>query len=417
MQFPKVVKVRREFPRPQVESVEAALREQLGRDAIASRISPGMEVALTAGSRGISQINEVLRVLVAVLKEMEARPFIVPAMGSHGGATAEGQVEVLESLGVTEEFCGAPIRSSMDVVEIGETERGVPVYMDRIAHDESDGVILVNRIKAHTDFRGRVESGLLKMASIGLGKHKQALALHGYGVEGIRDHMIEAGREVVDSGKVLFGVATVENAYDEPAFVEAITPQDIPEREEELLEEYMKLMPELPVSEIDILFVDALGKDYSGTGMDTNVIGRFYIPGVEEPESPNVKYIIVSDVSEGSHGNALGIGLADLTTKRLFEKIDMEAMNANVLTSTFLERAKVPMVMPNDREAIKAAVRANWGVPEEDTRFVRIPNTLHLEHAYLSENLLDEAREAGDLEVLGEPEELRFGPDGYLGRF
>ncbi len=417
MAFPKVVKVRREFPRPRVESVEGALREQLGRDAFASRISPGMRVALTAGSRGISQIHEVLRVLVAVLKEMDAEPFIVPAMGSHGGATPEGQVEVLESLGVTEELCGAPIKSSMDVVEIGETRRGVPVYMDRIAHDESDGVVVVNRIKAHTDFRGSVESGLLKMASIGLGKHKQALALHGYGVTGIRDHMIDAGREVVDSGKVLFAVATVENAYDEPAFVEAIAPQHIPEREEELLEEYMKLMPELPVSEVDVLFVDALGKDYSGTGMDTNVIGRFYIPGVAEPESPEVKYIIVSDVSEGSHGNALGIGLADLTTRRLFEKIDMEAMNANVLTSTFLERAKVPMVMPSDREAIEAAVRANWGVLEEETRFVRIPNTLHLEHAYLSENLLEEARAAGDLEVIGGPDDLRFGPDGYLEEF
>jgi Lactate racemase N-terminal domain len=415
--FPKVVKVRRGFPRPRVESVEAALREQLERDEIASRVSPGMRVALTAGSRGIASINEVIRVCVEVLKEMDAEPFIVPAMGSHGGATAEGQVEVLESLGVTKEFCGAPIKSSMDVVEIGETERGVPVYMDRISHDEADGVVVVNRIKAHTDFRGPVESGLLKMASIGLGKHKQALALHGFGVEGIRDFMIDAGREVVDSGHVLFGVATVENAYDEPAFVEAITPQDIPRREEELLAEYMKLMPELPVSEIDVLFVDALGKDYSGTGMDTNVIGRFYIPGVKEPESPNVKYIIVSDVSEGSHGNALGIGLADLTTRRLFEKIDLDAMNANVLTSTFLERAKVPMVMPGDREAIEAAVRANWGVPEEETRFVRIPNTLHLEYAYLSENLVDEAREAGELEVVGEPEELRFDDDGYLEEF
>lgn len=417
MGFPKVVKVRRKFPRPKVESVEAALRYEVWRDEIASRISPGMRVALTAGSRGISQIHEVLRVLVSVLKEMEAEPFIVPAMGSHGGATAEGQVEVLESLGMTEEFCGAPIRSSMNVVEIGETGRGVLVYMDRIAHDESDGVVVVNRIKAHTDFRGSVESGLLKMASIGLGKHKQALALHGLGVTGIRDHMIEAGREVIDSGKVLFGVATVENAYDEPAFIEVIAPQDIPQREEELLEEYMKLMPELPVSKIDILFVDALGKDYSGTGMDTNVIGRFYIPGVAEPESPQVKYIVVSDVSEGSHGNALGVGLADLTTRRLFEKIDMDAMNANVLTSTFLERAKVPMVMPSDREALEAAARANWGVAEEETRFVRIPNTLHLEHAYLSENLLEEAREAGELEVLSGPAEIGFDPDGYLEEF
>ena len=416
MEFPRVVKVRQSFARPRVGDVEAALREEVGRDEIASRVRPGMEIALTAGSRGIAGINVILRSLVSVLKEMGAKPFIVPAMGSHGGATAEGQVEILRSLGVTEEFCGAPIRSSMDVVQLGETARGVPVYMDKLSH-ESDGVVVVNRIKAHTDFRGPFESGLLKMASIGLGKHKQALALHGYGVQGIRDFMVEVGREVVDSGKVLFGVASVENGYDEPAYLEAIPPENIPRREEELLEEYKKLMPELPVANIDVLFVDALGKNYSGTGMDTNVIGRFRIPGVEEPEKPEVKYVIVGDVSEESHGNALGVGLADLTTRRLFEKLDLGAMNANVLTSTFLERAKVPMVVENDREALSAAVRCNWGVPPEETRFVRIPNTLHLEHLYVSENLVDEVTRNAGAEVVSEPEDLRFDEAGNLQGF
>ena len=416
VEFPRVVKVRQRFPRPRVDDVEAKLREQVGRDEIASSIRPGMEVALTAGSRGVAGINVILRSLVTILKEMDAKPFIVPAMGSHGGATAEGQVEILESLGVTEEFCGAPIRSSMDVVELGETARGVPVYMDRISY-ESDGVVVVNRVKAHTDFRGPFESGLLKMASIGLGKHKQALALHGYGVTGIRDFMVEVGREVVDSGKVLFGVASVENAYDEPAYLEAIPPKDIPRREEELLAEYKKLMPEILVANIDVLFVDALGKNFSGTGMDTNVIGRFRIPGEEEPERPEVKYVVVGDVSEESHGNALGIGLADLTTRRLFEKLDLGAMNANVLTSTFLERAKIPMVMENDGEALSAAVRCNWGVPPGDTRFVRIPNTLHLEYLYVSENLVDEALQNADAEVVSEPEELRFDANGNLEEF
>ncbi|MGH3109150.1 MAG: lactate racemase domain-containing protein, partial [Rubrobacter sp.] len=278
MEFPKVVKIRQRFPRPRVESVEAALQEQLGREEIASAIRPGMSVALTAGSRGIAEIDGILRTLVAILEEMGAEPFIVPSMGSHGGATAEGQVEILESLGVTEEFCGAPIRSSMEVVELGETERGVPVYMDRIA-SQADGVVLVNRIKAHTDFRSKIESGLMKMASIGLGKHEQALALHGYGVEGIRDFMVEVGDKVLESGHILFGVATVENAFDEPAIIEAIPAAEIHEREAELLAEYMRMMPGLPVSNIDVLHVDALGKNYSGTGMDTNVIGRFRILG------------------------------------------------------------------------------------------------------------------------------------------
>src|SRR5919107_1030028 len=335
MEFPKVVKIRQRFPRPRVENVDEALREQLGRGEISSAIKPGMSVALTAGSRGIAQINEILRSLVGTLKEMGAEPFIVPAMGSHGGATAEGQVEILDSLGVTEEFCGAPIRSSMEVVEIGETGRGVPVYMDRIA-SEADGVVLVNRIKAHTDFRSSIESGLMKMASIGLGKHEQALALHGYGVEGISDFMVEVADKVLESGHILFGVATVENAYDEPAIIEAIPAAEIHEREAELLAEYMKLMPGLPVSDIDVLYVDALGKNYSGTGMDTNVIGRFRILGVEEPEAPAVKYVIVGDISEESHGNALGVGLADLTTRRLADQIEHQAMNANVVTSTFV---------------------------------------------------------------------------------
>jgi hypothetical protein len=416
MEFPKIVKMRRKFPRPLVEDIEATLREQLEREEISSTIKPGMSVALTAGSRGIAEIDTILRVLVTILKEMDAEPFIVPAMGSHGGATAEGQVEILESLGITEESCGAPIRSSMEIVEIGDTDRGVPVYMDKIA-SEADGVVLVNRIKAHTDFRSSIESGLVKIASIGLGKHEQALALHGYGVEGIRDFMVEVGEKVLESGHILFGVGTVENAYDEPAIIEAISPEQIVEREAELLAEYMKLMPDLPVSEIDVLYVDALGKNYSGTGMDTNVIGRFRILGIDEPERPDVKYLIVGDISKESHGNALGIGLADLTTQRLADQVDRAAMNANVITSTFVERAKVPMTLENDQEAIDTAVRCNWGVPPSETRFVRISNTLHLEYLYVSENLVEEVLQSGEAEVVGDPEDLVFDGDGYLEGF
>jgi hypothetical protein len=304
----------------------------------------------------------------------------------------------------------------MEVVEIGETKNGVPVFMDRIA-SEADGVVVVGRIKQHTDFRSDVESGLLKMASIGLGKHAQALALHAHGVKGIRDYMVEAGQKVFASDNVLFGVGVVENAYEETAIVEAIPPQRIFEREAELLKVSARLMPKLPVSDMDVLFVDELGKNFSGTGMDTNVIGRFRILGVEEPNSPNARYLIVSDISEASHGNALGIGLADLTTRRLFDKIDYDAMNQNVLTSTFLERAKIPMLLESDREALKAAIRCNWDAAPEDTRFVRIPNTLHLRYAYLSENLLDEALDSGNIEVIEEAAELEFDKDGYFARF
>ncbi len=416
MQFPRVVKVRQDFPRPRVEDVGEALREQCESEEIRSRIEAGMEVAITAGSRGISGIDNVLRSLVQILKDAGARPFVIPAMGSHGGATAEGQVEILSSLGVTEESVGAEIRSSMEVVELGQTGSGVPVYMDRIA-SQADGVVIVGRIKQHTDFRSRLESGLLKMASIGLGKHAEALALHSHGVKGIRDYMVEAGTKVFESGRVLFGVAIVENAYEETAIIEAIPPERVVEREKELLKESAKLMPRLPVSDMDVLFVDELGKNFSGTGMDTNVIGRFRILGVEEPGSPEAKYLIVSDVSEASHGNALGVGLADFTTQRLFEKIDYEAMNQNVLTSTFPERAKIPMVLANDREALEAAIRCNWGVEPEDTRFVRIPNTLHLRYAYLSENLLDEALANGNVEVVEDAAGMEFDEDGYFTGF
>src|SRR5918994_246450 len=416
MQFPKVVKVRQDFPRPRVEDVGEALREQCAREEIRSRIEPGAEVAITAGSRGIAGIDNVLRSLVGILKDAGAKPFLIPAMGSHGGATAEGQVEILRSLGVTEESVGAEIRSSMKVVEIGKTEGGVPVYMDRIA-SEADGIVVVGRIKQHTDFRSGVESGLLKMASIGLGKHAQALALHAHGVKGIRDYMVEAGKVVYGSGKVLFGVGIVENAYEETAMVEAIPPEHVAEREAALLEESANLMPKLPVSDIDVLFVDELGKNFSGTGMDTNVVGRFRILGVEEPESPDVKYLIVGDVSEASHGNAIGVGLADFTTQRLFGKIDYDAMNANVLTSTFPERAKVPMILASDREALEAAIRCNWGVEPADTRFVRIPNTLHLRYVYLSENLLEEALANGNVEVVEEAAEMEFDEDGYFTSF
>ncbi len=411
MPLPKVVKVRQEFPRPRVEDIERTLREQFHREEIESRVEPGMEVAITAGSRGISNIHLILHSLVQLLKEAGAKPFIVPAMGSHGGATAEGQVEILESLGVTEKSVGASIRSSMETVELGETARGTTVYMDRHAA-ESDGVIVVGRIKLHTDFRGDIESGLCKMSAIGLGKHEQALALHAHGVKGIKDFMVEVAGHVFDSGKVLFGVGIVENAYEETAMLEAIPPEKIIGREKELLKESAGLMPKLPVSDIDVLFVDELGKNFSGTGMDTNVIGRFRLLGIEEPEKPEIRYIIVGDVSDASHGNATGVGLADFTTRRLFDRIDYRAMNQNILTSTFVERAKVPMILDSDREALEAAIRCNWGVVPEDTRFVRIPNTLELRHVYLSENLVEEALANGNVEVVEEASEMRFDEDG-----
>ncbi|USG67430.1 nickel-dependent lactate racemase [Brevibacillus ruminantium] len=415
MNFPKMIKIRQNFTGPAISDIDAAVSEQLARVGLAEKIKPGMKIAITAGSRGIANIHLIIRATVRELKKMGAEPYIVPTMGSHGGATAAGQVEVLESLGVTEAFCEAPVRSSMDVEQIGQTEEGMPVYVDKHAL-AADGIILMGRVKVHTDFKSPIgiESGLMKMAAIGLGKHKQALLIHSYGVAGIRDIMPKVARVMLANTKILCGVAIVENAFEQTAIIEAIPTAEIEARERELLAESAALMPKLPVEDIDILFVDEVGKNYSGTGMDTNIIGRLRIQGTPEPASPRIKYIIASDLSEASHGNGLGIGLADLTTQRFFDKLDKKAMNENVITSTFLARASIPIVLENDKAAFAAALRANWGVDTEKARIMRIPNTLHLEYLYVSEALLPEVAALPYVEVVGELEEMAFDEQGYL---
>ncbi|MFK7691616.1 lactate racemase domain-containing protein [Paenibacillus sp. HJGM_3] len=415
MRFPKMIKVRQHFTGPQVTDIEAEIAKQLLQVELSQKIKPGMKVAVTAGSRGIANIPIIIRSVVRELKKLGVLPSIIPAMGSHGGATAEGQVEVLHSLGITEHFCEAPIVSSMDVVQVGETPGGMPVFVDKNAW-EMDAVLLIGRIKVHTDFKSpiQIESGLMKMAAIGMGKHKQALLVHSYGVHGIRDIMPEVAKVVLEKVNILCGLAIVENAFEQTALIEAIAVDKIQEREGELLKISASLMPKLPMEDIDVLVVDEIGKNYSGTGMDTNIIGRIRILGVEEPQSPSVRYVIASDLSEESHGNALGIGLADLTTKRLFEKLDYRKMNENVITSSFLHRAMIPIILDNDREAISVALRCNWGVDSENARIVLIPNTLQLEYLYASESLLAEMQRLPHIEVIGEAAEMQFDESGYF---
>ncbi|MGG2480307.1 nickel pincer cofactor-dependent isomerase, group 22 [Brevibacillus borstelensis] len=415
MNFPKMIKIRQRFTGPVVADIDGTVSKQLDSAGLKQNVKPGMQVAITAGSRGIANIHLIIRAVVRELRQMGAEPFIVPTMGSHGGATAKGQVEVLESLGITEAFCGAPIRSSLEVEQIGQTEEGMPVYVDKNAL-AADGIILMGRVKVHTDFKSPIgiESGLMKMAAIGLGKHKQALLIHSHGVTGIRDIMPKVARVMLARTKILCGIAIVENAFEQTALIEAIPTAQIEARERELLAESAALMPKLPAEEIDILIVDEVGKNYSGTGMDTNIIGRLRIQGTPEPQSPRIKYIIASDLSEASHGNGLGIGLADLTTQRFFDKLDFKAMNENVITSTFLARASIPIVLESDRAALAAALRANWGVEPEKARIMRIPSTLHLEYLYVSEALLPEVTELPHVEVVGELAELEFDDQGYL---
>ncbi|MFP5114736.1 lactate racemase domain-containing protein [Bacillaceae bacterium C204] len=413
MSLPKFAKIKQKFVVESIKNISRTISEQFNFVKADEKIKPGMEIAITVGSRGIANIPLIVKNVADEIKKRGATPFIIPAMGSHGGATAEGQIEVLEGLGVTEDTTGCEIRSSMDVVEIGETSAGIPVYIDQHAY-KADGIIIMGRVKPHTDFKKDIESGVLKMASIGMGKHKQALALHTYGIEGIRDMMPEVGKVVIRKSNTLFGIAIVENAHEETAIIEAIEPERIEERERELLVKAFGLMPSLPVDEMDILVVDEIGKNYSGTGMDTNIIGRIRVLGVEEPKKPIIKYVIASNLSEASHGNALGIGLADLTTKRLLEKIDLQKMNENVVTSTFLDRAKIPIVLENDREALNAALRANWGIASEEARIVRVPNTLHIGELFVSEVIYNELKNKENIEVIKGLHELQFDEDGYF---
>ncbi|WP_284036510.1 lactate racemase domain-containing protein [Neobacillus sp. 114] len=413
MSFPKMAKIRQKFQVESLQDIPGTIAEQFQQVNADEKIKPGMEIAITVGSRGINNIPLIVKSVADEIRKRGATPFVFPAMGSHGGATAEGQKEMVESLGVTEEYTGCEIRSSMDVVEVGVTSEGIPVYVDKIAYN-ADGIIVMGRIKPHTDFKNKIESGVLKMASIGMGKHKQALALHTYGIKGISEMMPEVGKVAIAKSNTLFGIGIVENAHEETAIIEAIEPDQIEERERELLKKAFTLMPSLPVDEMDILLVDEIGKNYSGTGFDTNIIGRIRVLGVEEPKRPSIKYVIASNLSEVSHGNALGIGLADLTTKRLFEKIDIKTMNENVVTSTFLARASIPIVLDNDQEALKAALRATWGVAPEQARIVRIPNTLHIGELYVSEVIFNELKDKENIEVLEDLQEMKFDADGYF---
>lgn len=374
-------------------------------------IKNSASIAITVGSRGISNRVLIVKTLVDYLKRIGAAPFIIGAMGSHGGGTSEGQREVLQSLGFTEEEIGCPIYTSDEVIEVAETKNGYTVYCDKYAW-ESDGIIVLNRIKLHTAFRGLNESGLLKMMTVGLGKSKGANQLHRQGPAYMSETIQEVGAAFIETGKIIAGVGIVENSYEETAYLEVIKPDDILEAERELLVKAKEYFPRVPIENLDLLVVKKMGKNYSGTGMDTNVIGRSKIQGVPEPKSPEYKRIIVTDLHESSHGNATGIGLADFTTEKLIGKLDREKTYWNCITSTYVQRAMIPMVFDNDQQAIQAALKSLAVDNPEELRIAVIENTLHLETLYISSNL---GKHLSDkVELLSEPMELEFSEQGNL---
>ena len=390
---PRLARFGRELPSSALADVGAAVQQAL-TDTFSTADVAGRRIAVGLGSRGVANYALVARRIVDWLRRQGAEPFIVPAMGSHGGATAAGQREVLAGWGIASESMGVPVRATMEAVELGRAgDPPVRVFMDRNAH-AADAVLVVNRVKPHTDFHGPVESGLIKMAVIGLGKRRGAESIHFHGVYGLA-HLIRPAFDVVRaSGKLLGGVALVEDGREQTAMVRAARAADIPACEAQCLAQARRNMASLPLNEIDVLVLDEIGKEISGTGMDTNVVGRIGIAGVAEPAAPRVRRIVVLGLTEASHGNALGIGLADVTTRRFERQVDHEVTNANVLTSTFLERGRMPLVAADDAEALRWAVHT-CGATAHDAAVVRVRNTLALETLLLSSNAAERARAAG----------------------
>jgi hypothetical protein len=409
-----MVRLKQQFAGPMLHDVAGSVRDALG--TLALPVRPGQTVALPVGSRGVVNIDRAVRATVDHVKALGARPFIVPAMGSHGGATAEGQTAVLERYGVTEARMGCPVRATMDVVQVGEV-LGLPIWLDRYA-SEADWIGVINRVKPHTGFSGEIGSGLLKMMTIGMGKHRGAVQAHRANIRlGYETMIVALGREMLRLGRVAFGLGVVENGYDETALVRAFLPDDLEAGERELLRLAKAWMAKLPFETIDVLVVDEIGKEISGTGMDTNVIGR-HSTFFEKPfTSPRVTFIVACDLSPATHGNANGIGLADFTTRRLADKVDWEPTYINALTACSPGGPKLPAVLDNTRDALAVALACLGLERPEQARVVRIKNTLRLAEVEVSEAFLPEVATRADLTPLGEPAPPVFDPEGYFPPF
>lgn len=408
--FPKMVKVRQVFKCPAILDIEERISFEVRKPEISSLIRPGMNIAVLVGSRGIANIDTIIYTLIDELKRYGTNPFIVPAMASHGGATEKGQRMVLASYGITEQTMGVEIRCDMEPELVGETEYGVKIWFDRNAL-AADGVIPVNRIKCHTAFRGKTESGLMKMMAIGAGKQKGAESLHSYGADRFATLLPDAYNVIRKKAKLLFGMGIVENAHEETALIEAIPGETFQKREEELLILANQWMSKIMIDHFDALLVHKTGKNYSGDGMDPNIMGRFAVPGMTG--GPNYQRMALLDVSEESHGNAVGMGLADVIPQRLLAKADFSQMYMNAFTSKMVTPiVKIPMVAENDKEAIGVMLRLCCRVQKGREKVVAIKNTLDLNEIWVSEALLEEIKDDSRFEILSETEDIPFDKEG-----
>lgn len=411
MNLPRFFKIKQGFASDKsVADINAEVRRHVSASGVGELIKPGAKIAITGGSRGIANLPGILRAVGSALKELGAEPFVNTAMGSHGGGTAEGQLKVLKELKVTEETVGMPIRSTMETRQIGETDDGMPVYLDELVC-ECDGVFVVNRVKKHTDFHGPIESGLCKMMALGLGKVKQADLIHANQVSGFPHALESLARCLIRTGKIVGGLAIIENRLGETAVLHGVRAEEIPDREKEILKESYEFFPRLPFDEAELLLVKQMGKNISGGGMDPNVLGRLYIEGELEPEKPFLQLVGVLELTKETEGNASGIGFADFTTQRLLDAYDRHKTVFNTLTSNFVQRGKIPITLKNDKELIETALTCIQGPHRSNPRIAVIRDTLHLEELIVTEPLLESLHSG--IEILGETG-LEFNPDGNL---
>ncbi len=413
MNFPRIALAHRVHQQPELDDIPAAVAAAVAGSRIASRLKPGSRVAITAGSRGIDEIACIVRVTAATLREHRFEPFVVAAMGSHGSGTSPGQRSLLDELGIREDTVGCPIRTEMDTVVLGTNSFGLPIHFDRNAL-EADGIVLLNRIKPHTSFTGRYESGLLKMLTIGLGKREGAAQVHKLGLSGLLKLLPEVGKFLLERVPVVLGLAILENARERPARIAAVEPEVLLDVEPRLLDESRSLMGRLPFGQIDVLIVGELGKNYSGTGLDPNVIGRQRIETMPDLPSPVITRLAVLDVSAESRGNALGIGLADLTTERLVQAIDPTPMRVNSMTSNFLTRARVPLALPTDRDVIASCLDTCWRISRDQARMVLIPNTLEISSVWVTPPLATEVEAHPELSFATDFLPVPFDANGNL---
>jgi hypothetical protein len=413
VELPLFTPVRQIQKQPVVADVVGEVRQQWRQSRLASRLRPGQRVAVAVGSRGIANVALIVQTTLAFLRELKTEPFVVAAMGSHGGATAEGQRQLLAEYGISQAALGVPVKTDMTTVRLGVNSWGEPVFWDKNAF-EADAVVTISRVKAHTDFRGRYESGIVKMLGIGLGKRDGANQHHRWGLRGLAEMLPESVKVIVEKTKFVGGLAIIENASEQTAVIRALDRENLFDEEPALLELSKKIMGRVPFAELDLLVIGEIGKNYSGAGIDPNVVGRLLIEGEPETYDPKITRICALDLSPESHGNGTGVGIADLTTDRLLAQIDPVPFRMNNLTACFLWRSKLPIGFPNDRECIEAGMATCWQPNHSKLRMAIIPNTLEVAELWISPSLVAQARANPDLEILSSGQELPFDKVGNL---